>query len=68
MFPRFMMPENIQKLGMITFNAWAIDGFTKVFWRDEPLVNLWPEVLVLAGAAVVFFAIARRLARKWEVA
>jgi len=68
MFPRFLMPENIQKLGMITFNAWAIDGFTKIFWRDEPVVNLWPQVLVLAGATVVFFMVARRLARKWEVA
>ncbi len=68
MFPRFLMPENIQKLGMITFNAWAIDGFTKVFWRDEPLVNLWPQVAVLSAATVVFFLVARRLARKWEMA
>ena len=66
MFPRFLMPEAMQKAGLLTINAWAIDGFTKVFWRDEPISHLWPQVLVLLGAGVVFFAIARRLARRWE--
>ena len=66
MFPRFIMPEGIQKLGLITFNAWALDGYIKVFWRDEPILDLWPQVLVLLGATVVFFAVARRLARRWE--
>lgn len=54
--------------GLLTINAWAIDGFTKVFWRDEPLPHLWPQVLVLVGIAIVLFAIARRLARRWEFA
>jgi len=68
MVPRFIMPESLQKVGLVTFNAWAIDGFTKVFWREEPVSHLWPQVLVLVGAAALFFAIARRLARRWEVA
>ena len=66
MFPRFLMPEAMQKAGLLTINAWAIDGFTKVFWRDEPVSHLWPQVLVLLGIAIVLFAIARRLARRWE--
>ena len=66
MFPRFLMPEAMQKAGLLTINAWAIDGFTKVFWRDEPVSHLWPQVLVLLGVGVVLFAIARRLARRWE--
>jgi ABC-2 type transport system permease protein len=66
MFPRFLMPEVMQKAGLLTINAWAIDGFTKVFWRDEPVFHLWPQVLVLVGIAIVLFAIARRLARRWE--
>ncbi len=33
MFPRFLMSENMQKLGLLTFNAWALDGYLKVFWR-----------------------------------
>jgi ABC-2 type transport system permease protein len=66
MFPRFLMPELMQKAGLFTLNAWAIDGFTKVFWRDEPVVALWPQVLVLVVAGTVLFAVARRLARRWE--
>jgi ABC-2 type transport system permease protein len=66
MFPRFLMPEAMQKAGLLTINAWAIDGFTKVFWRDEPLLHLWPQVLVLLVAGIVLFVIARRLARRWE--
>ncbi len=68
MFPRFLMPEAMQKAGLLTINAWAIDGFTKIFWRDEPISHLWPQVLVLIAIAIVFFAIARRVARRWEVA
>jgi ABC-2 type transport system permease protein len=66
MFPRFLMPEAMQKAGLLTINAWAIDGFTKVFWRDEPLSHLWPQVCVLFGVGVVLFAIARKLAQRWE--
>ena len=68
MFPRFLMPEAMQKAGFFTINAWAIDGFTKVFWRDRPVTELWPQVLVLAGIAIALFVIARRVARKWEFA
>jgi ABC-2 type transport system permease protein len=68
MFPRFLMPEAMQKAGLLTINAWAIDGFTKVFWRDEPLSHLWPQVLVLVAIGVALFAVARRLARRWEYA
>jgi ABC-2 type transport system permease protein len=68
MFPRFLMPPLMQKFGLVTLNAWAIDGFQKVFWREEPVSHLWPQVLVLTVIAVVFFALARRIARKWEAA
>lgn len=68
MFPRFLMPEAMQKAGLLTINAWAIDGFTKVFWRDEPIAHLWPQVAVLLIAGTVLFLIARRLSRRWEYA
>jgi len=66
MLPRFLMPEFMQKVGLITLNAWAIDGFQKVFWREEPVQNLAPQVLVLCGIALTFFLVARRVARRWE--
>ena len=68
MFPRFLMPESMQRAGLLTINAWAIDGFTKVFWRDLPVTALWPQVSVLVGIGVVLFVVARRIARRWEYA
>jgi ABC-2 type transport system permease protein len=68
MFPRFLMPETMKKVGLLTFNAWAIDGYTKVFWRDEPISHLAPQVAVLLGSGIALFLLARRFARKWEYA
>ena len=52
MFPRFLMSETMQKIGLLTFNAWALDGYLKVFWRNAPVWQLWPQVL--------------RAARRWR--
>lgn len=68
MFPRSMMSETMQKVGLLTFNGWALDGYLKVFWRDAPLLALWPQVLVLTGLTLTFLWAARVLARRWEVA
>jgi ABC-2 type transport system permease protein len=68
MFPRFLMSETMQKVGLMTFNAWALDGYLKVFWRDAPLRELWPQALVLLGLTAAFLATARLLARRWESA
>jgi ABC-2 type transport system permease protein len=68
MFPRFLMPAAMQKAGLWTINAWAIDGFTKVFWRDLPVTALWPQVCVLLVIGIVLFAIARKIAQRWEYA
>lgn len=68
MFPRFLMTEAMQRVGLVTFNAWALDGYLKVFWRDAALWELWPQVLVLVTIATVFLGLARLLARRWEMA
>jgi ABC-2 type transport system permease protein len=68
MFPRFLMPPAMQKAGLFTINAWAIDGFTKVFWRDLPVTALWPQVGVLLTVGTALFLIARRIARRWVFA
>lgn len=66
MVPRYIMSERMQEIGHFTFNAWALDGFTKVFWRDLPPEALWREVTVLGTSAVVLLVSARLLARRWE--
>jgi ABC-2 type transport system permease protein len=68
MFPRFLMSETMQKFGLLTFNAWALDGYLKVFWRNAAVWQLWPQVLVLTILAAVFMALARTFARRWEAA
>lgn len=68
MFPRFLMSDGMQKMGLVTFNAWALDGFIKVFWRSAPLVQLLPQVGVLLAFGAVFLTVARLLARRWEAA
>jgi ABC-2 type transport system permease protein len=66
MFPRFLMSDTMQRIGLVTFNAWALDGYLKVFWRDAALWQLWPQLLVLSALTVAFLAIARLLAKRWE--
>jgi ABC-2 type transport system permease protein len=68
MFPRFLMSENMQKVGLLTFNAWALDGYLKVFWRQAAIWQLWPQILVLVTVTGVFLSLARLLARRWETA
>jgi linearmycin/streptolysin S transport system permease protein len=68
MFPRFLMSESMQKVGLLTFNAWALDGYLKVFWRQAAIWHLWPQILVLVTLTAVFLSLARLLARRWEAA
>lgn len=67
MFPRFLMPETLQQVGLLTFNAWALDGYQKVFWYELGLGDLVPQIGVLLVATVVFFALATGLARQWRL-
>ena len=64
--PRFLMPDSVKKLGLLTINGWALDGFLKVFWREEPLIALWPQLTVLLLGGALFFTASRILARRWE--
>ena len=68
MFPRFLMSDSMQRVGLFTFNAWALDGYLKVFWRSAALWELWPQVLVLAALTVTFLGLARVFATRWETA
>lgn len=68
MFPRFLMSETMQKMGLVTFNGWALDGYLKVFWRNAAVWELWPQVLVLSLLGAAFLGIARLLGRRWELA
>jgi ABC-2 type transport system permease protein len=66
MVPRYVMSETMREFGKVTFNAWALDGYSKVFWRDLPPGELLPELAVLVSVAIVLLVTARWLARRWE--
>ena len=68
MFPQFLMSETMQKMGLLTFNGWALDGYLKVFWRNAAVRELWPQMLVLVVLGAIFLGVARLLGRRWEVA
>ncbi|MFN0052333.1 MAG: hypothetical protein ACKV0T_09075 [Planctomycetales bacterium] len=68
MVPRYVMSEALQRAGLITFNAWALDGYNKVFWRNLPVTDLWPQVAVLLATTLVLLPIARWQARRWQTA
>jgi ABC-2 type transport system permease protein len=66
MVPRYVMSQSLRDAGLWTFNAWALDGYDKVFWRDLPASNLWPQMSVLMISGAVFMITARLLAVRWE--
>ncbi len=66
MVPRYLMSDQLQQYGLWTFNAWALDGYTKVFWRELPVEALAPQLAVLLISGVVFLLAARALAVRWE--
>ena len=64
MFPRYLMPEGLKKLGLLTFNAWALDGYQKVFWYETGLAGLMPQVMVLVAVTLIFLFATRMLASR----
>ncbi len=66
MVPRYVMSQSLRDAGLWTFNAWALDGYDKVFWRQLPVAELWPQMSVLMLSGAVFLVTARGLATRWE--
>jgi len=66
MFPSFLMPESLQKIGRLTFNAWALEGYQKVFWYDAEITQLGPQIGVLLVFTAAFLLAARILARRFQ--
>jgi len=64
MMPRYLMPDWLRELGWLTPNAWAIDSWQAMFWREAGVSALWPGWMVLATAAVVALGGAMLLTRR----
>ncbi len=44
MVPRYLMSPSMQQAGLWTFNAWALEGYNKVFWRELSVAELSTEL------------------------
>jgi ABC-2 type transport system permease protein len=66
MIPRFLMPPLLRQAGWVTPNAWALEAYTSIFWRGDPLTALGLPLSLLAVAALVGLMLARRNARRLE--
>jgi ABC-2 type transport system permease protein len=66
MVPRFFMPPWLQDIGWLTPNAWALEAYTALFWRDEPASALLLPWSMLILATVLGLLASRRLARRME--
>jgi len=66
MVPRYLMSESMQRVGMLTFNAWALEGYNKIFWRDLQLPDIELELGVLTLCGFCFIVAARVFAIRWE--
>ncbi len=66
MIPRFAMSDRMKEVGKWSFNAWALDGFQKVFWFQSPLSSLQMEVTVLLGSAALLGILTWLLSSRWK--
>ena len=53
--PRFIMPEWLQTVGLVTPHAWALDAYQDLLVRGYTFGEVLPKVGVLGGFAVLFF-------------
>jgi ABC-2 type transport system permease protein len=66
MIPRFAMSDRMKEIGKWTFNAWALDGYQKIFWFQSPISSLQTEATVLLASALVFGVLALIFSLRWK--
>ncbi len=55
--PRFIMPDWLQAVGLVTPHAWALDAYQDLLVRGYGLLEVLPKVGTLAAFAGAFFGI-----------
>jgi len=64
-FPRFLMPEFIQEIAGYLPLSPIIDGLRLIMTESKTIIDVWPQVGIVAIWGVVIYAIAIRIFR-WE--
>jgi ABC-2 type transport system permease protein len=68
MVPIEIFPESMQTVALFTPHAWALQGFAELVRRDGGLLDILPELGVLAVFAAVTLTLATRLLHRATVA
>jgi ABC-2 type transport system permease protein len=55
--PRFIMPDWLRTLGLLTPHAWALDAYRDLLVRGYGLREVWPKVGALTAFAAAFFGL-----------
>ncbi len=58
MVPRFVMPQFMQTLGVISPHAWALNAYQDILMRGYGIVEVLPECAALLAMSVVMFGVA----------
>jgi ABC-2 type transport system permease protein len=58
MVPRYVMPQFMQTLGLISPHAWALNAYQDVLVRGYGIVQILPECAVLLAMSIVMFGVA----------
>ncbi len=64
MAPLEVFSPTMQKIAHVTPHAWAIDGFATLVRHDGTIVDILPQLGVLAGYAAVLLAVSTVLLRR----
>ena len=55
-----VVPELMRTVGHISPVAWAMDGYTSLIFENGDLGTVYPSILILLGAAAIFFVLGVR--------
>lgn len=64
MVPRFMMPPWLQDIGWFTPNAWAVEAYYGILWRDDAIQELLPELSLLIALAAIGLIVSLAVSRR----
>ncbi len=64
MVPRFLMPASLRDLGWLTPNTWALEAYSGILWREDPIEAVLLPIFLLLASGLAGWILSLYLARK----